>query len=100
MALTAVSLVFKPVETTSYLVLRPHALRDSARPLLDWLETTGCSRVALHFNVDAVDSNEIVLGLGIEPHGLTGAEVPRIVADIDRATDVVGSTIAELSLGR
>ncbi|WP_205522432.1 MULTISPECIES: hypothetical protein [unclassified Streptomyces] len=73
----------------------PDALRDSARPLFDWLETTGCSRVALHFNVDAVDSNEIVLGLGIEPHGLTGAEVPRIVADIDRATDVVGSTIAE-----
>ncbi|MFD5758241.1 hypothetical protein ACFWIZ_24310 [Streptomyces sp. NPDC127044] len=72
----------------------PDALRDSTRPLLDWLETTGCSRVALHFDVDAVDSNEIVLGLGIEPHGLTGAEVRRIVADIDRATDVVGSTIA------
>lgn len=73
----------------------PDALRDSTRPLLDWLETTGCSRAALHFDVDAVDSNEIVLGLAIEPHGLTGAEVRRIVADIDRATDVVGSTIAE-----
>lgn len=73
----------------------PEELRASTRPLLDWVAATGCSRVALHFDVDTVDSNEIVLGLGPEPDGLTSAEVRRIVADIDRSTDVVGSTIAE-----
>jgi arginase len=51
--------------------------------------------VAIHFDVDAVDSNEIVLGLGIEPDGLTSAEVRRIVADVEGAVDVVGFTIAE-----
>lgn len=73
----------------------PDELRESAQPLLDWIAATGCSRVAIHFDVDAVDSNEIVLGLGIEPDGLTSTEVRRIVADIDGAVDVVGFTIAE-----
>ena len=73
----------------------PDELRQSTRPLLDWIAATGCSRVALHFDVDAVDSYEIVLGLGIEPDGLTSTEVRRIVADVAGAVDVVGFTIAE-----
>jgi len=51
----------------------PGELRESTRPLLDWLAATGCSRVAIHFDVDTIDSNEIVLGLGAEPDGLTSA---------------------------
>jgi arginase len=73
----------------------PDELRESSRALLDWLAATGCSRVAIHFDVDTIDSNEILLGLGAEPGGLTGAQVRRIVADIDQAVDVVGFTIAE-----
>ncbi|MFJ8027632.1 arginase family protein [Streptomyces sp. NPDC096311] len=73
----------------------PDDLRTSTQPLLDWLASTGCSRVAIHFDVDAVDSNEVVLGLGIEPDGLTGTEVNRIVSDVKGTSDVVGLTIAE-----
>jgi arginase family enzyme len=73
----------------------PDELRESSRVLLDWLIGTGCSRVAVHFDVDTIDSNEIVLGLGAEPNGLTSAQVRRIVADIDQAADVVGFIIAE-----
>ena len=32
-------------------------LRSSTRPLLDWLTATGCSRAAIHFDVDTIDSN-------------------------------------------
>ena len=73
----------------------PDGLRQTTRPLLDWLAATGCSKVAVHFDVDTVDSNELVLGLGAEPGGLTSAQVRRIVADVDAAADVVGFTIAE-----
>ncbi|MEU6786518.1 arginase family protein [Nonomuraea angiospora] len=73
----------------------PEELRPPMRPLLDWLAVTGCSRVAVHFDVDAVDSREVLLGLGAEPDGLTGGQVRRIVADIDGAADVVALTIAE-----
>ena len=73
----------------------PDELRESSRSLLNWLAGTGCSRVAIHFDVDTIDSTEIVLGLGAEPGGLSSAQVRRIVTDTDRAVDVVGFTIAE-----
>ncbi len=66
-----------------------------AGPLLDWLAGTGCTQVAIHFDVDTIDSDEIVLGLGAEPGGLTSVQVRRIVGDARAAGDVVGFTIAE-----
>lgn len=74
---------------------RPSALRTTSRPLLQWLAETGCSKVALHFDVDTVDAAEVVLGLGTEFGGLTTDEVRRVVADVSAAADVVGLTIAE-----
>jgi arginase len=73
----------------------PDQVRTSTGPLLDWLGATGCSRVAVHFDVDTIDSNEVDLGLGFVPGGLTSSAVRRIVAGIDQAADVVGLTIAE-----
>jgi arginase len=73
----------------------PGDLRHSSEPLLGWLAATGCTRVAIHFDVDTIDSDEIVLGLGVEPGGLTSAQVRRIVTDVRAAADVVGFTIAE-----
>ncbi len=74
---------------------RPDDLHLSSQPLLDWLKALGCSRVAIHFDVDVVDSNEIIFGLGAEPFGLTSNEVRRLVADVSAVADVVGLTIAE-----
>jgi arginase len=74
---------------------RPDSLHLSSQPLLDWLQASGCSRVAIHFDVDVVDSNEIVFGLGAEPDGLTSTEVRRLVADVSAVAHVVGLTIAE-----
>jgi arginase len=73
----------------------PGDLRETTGPLLEWLAGTGCSRVAIHFDVDVIDSDEIVLGLGTEPGGLTQSQARRIVADVATATDVVGLTLAE-----
>lgn len=73
----------------------PDLLRDSSEALLEWLAGTGCSKVAIHFDVDTIDSNEHVFGLGAEPDGLTGEQVRRVVADLHDAGDVVGLTIAE-----
>lgn len=73
----------------------PEDLRTSTAPLLEWLRSTGCSKVAVHVDVDVVDSNEAVFGLGIEPDGLTTADVRRIAAELESAADVVAVTIAE-----
>ena len=74
---------------------RPDDLHLSSEPLLDWLKASGCSRIAIHFDVDVVDSNEIIFGLGAEPDGLTSNEARRLVADVSAIADVVGLTIAE-----
>jgi arginase len=73
----------------------PGEVRTTSEPVLGWLIETGCTRVAIHFDVDTIDSNEIVLGLGAEPGGLTSAQVRRIVTDAKAAADVVGFTVAE-----
>jgi arginase len=74
---------------------RPEDLHLSSQPLLDWLKALGCSRIAIHFDVDVVDSNEIIFGLGAEPGGLASNEARRLVADVSAIADVVGLTIAE-----
>jgi arginase len=63
--------------------------------VLEWLSATGCSRVAIRFDVDIIDSNEIVLGLGAVPGGMTSPQVGRLIGDVSAASDVVGLTIAE-----
>jgi arginase len=39
----------------------PGDLRTTSEPLLQWLAATGASKVAIHLDVDSVDSNEAVL---------------------------------------
>lgn len=73
----------------------PDDLRTSSADLLAWLASTGCTKVAVHLDVDTVDSDEVVLGLGAEPGGLTTAQVRRVLADLDGAADVVGLSVAE-----
>jgi arginase len=73
----------------------PDDLRRSTQPVLAWLAGTGCSRVAIHFDVDTIDSNELALGLGAEPGGPTTAQVRRIVDGLDAVAEVVGLTVAE-----
>lgn len=73
----------------------PDDLRTSSEALSSWLATTGCSKVAIHLDVDTVDADEVVLGLGAEPGGLTRAQVKHLVNELSVAADVVGLTIAE-----
>ena len=76
-------------------VFGPDRLRETSVPLLDWLAGTGASKVAVHFDVDTVDSDEVVLGLGTVPGGLTRAQVHRVIDDLGQHSDVVGLTVAE-----
>jgi arginase len=76
-------------------VFSPDALRSSSAPLLDWLDTGGATKVAIHFDVDTVDADEIQLGLGADRGGLTSTQVRRVVADIDGMAEVIALTIAE-----
>jgi arginase len=70
-------------------------LNKGSEALLTWLESTGCSKVAVHLDLDVVDSNDIVLGLGMEPGGLSREALIRTITDLTTAAELVGVTIAE-----
>jgi arginase len=58
----------------------PDDVRDTTRPLVDWLAGTGCSRVAIHFDVDTIAAADVV--------GLTIAEFfPRQVMHLQQILD-------------
>lgn len=73
----------------------PEKLNASPQPLLDWLRATGCSKVVVHFDVDSIDSKEIVFGLGAAPDGLTREAVVGILGGVAEIAEVVGITVAE-----
>lgn len=73
----------------------PEDLRQDSAPLLDWFRSTGARRLAIHFDVDTIDSREVPLGFGLIPGGLSAAQAHRLLADLGQAGDVVGLTIAE-----
>lgn len=76
-------------------LIRPDDLRVDSTPLISWLASLGCTKVAIHFDVDVIDRDDVALGLGRESGGLTAAQALRIVTDLAAVTDVVGLTIAE-----
>jgi len=73
----------------------PDHLRHTTAPLLEWLAATGAGKVAIHLDVDTIDSDEVVLGLGKVPGGLSRAQVHRVIDDLGAQADVVAMTIAE-----
>ncbi|PWF27158.1 arginase family protein [Ancrocorticia populi] len=73
----------------------PEDLRDTSDILLNWLAGTGASKVAIHFDVDTVDANQVQLGLGFDEGGLLAEQARRVIDDIAAAYDVVGLTVAE-----
>lgn len=70
-------------------------LNKGTETLLAWLKSTGCSKVAVHLDLDVVDSKDIVLGLGMEPDGLSREALIRTVADLTTTAQLVGVTVAE-----
>jgi arginase len=76
-------------------VFGPQMLRSTSAALLGWLQATGATKVAIHFDVDTIDADEIQLGLGADRGGLTSSQARRVVKDVDGVADVVALTIAE-----
>lgn len=78
--------------------LSPAEVAESSSAVLEWLESTGASKVAIHFDLDVLDPADLVAqfaAFGIVPDGMKTEEVVRTINDISAGYDVVGLTIAE-----
>ncbi|CAN5242628.1 arginase family protein [soil metagenome] len=63
--------------------------------LVAWLKSTGCSKVAVHFDLDVIDSDEIKFGMAFEPAGLSKVTALNALIAISETLDLVGLTVAE-----
>lgn len=75
--------------------LSPSEVADNSEAAMEWLKATGVSKVVIHFDLDVLDPDEIIAGVGVEPNGMKINEVVRLINDIASAYDLVGFTIAE-----
>lgn len=75
--------------------LTPDEVSQNSDVILEWIKNTGVSKVVIHFDLDLLDPNEIIAGVGVEPNGLKIDETVRIINDISKKYDIVGLTIAE-----
>lgn len=75
--------------------ISPEELRQNNASVLNWIKSTGCSKVAVHFDLDVIDPNEMIAGVGIEPNGMKIEEVMNLINEINDSYDLVGLTVAE-----
>ena len=70
-------------------------LRESSKPVLDWIAATGAKHVLIHFDLDVLDPAEIIPAVGVVKDGMKMAEVVRVINDVSSAHEVNALTIAE-----
>lgn len=75
--------------------LSPAEVAADSTAVLEWLKGTGASKVVIHFDLDVLDPNEMIAGVGVEPDGMKIQEVVRVINDIAAEYDLVGLTVAE-----
>ena len=75
--------------------ISPEENRNNPQAVVDWLKSTGCSKVMIHLDLDVLDPEEAIFAVGIEPNGMKMAEVAEAINRINAVADVVGFTVAE-----
>lgn len=75
--------------------LSPADTAKDSSAVLDWLKSTGVSKVVIHFDLDVIDPDDMIAGVGVEPNGMKIDETIRVINDIATEYEVVGLTVAE-----
>lgn len=75
--------------------LTPSEVAGSSDALLEWLKETGVSKVVIHYDLDVLDPDDLIAGVGVEPGGMTVNEVIRVINDVVLGYDLIGLTVAE-----
>jgi arginase len=61
----------------------------------NWLRDTGARHVAIHFDLDVIDSDEHAFGMAWEKDGISKATALGLIAMVADEFDLVGLTVAE-----
>lgn len=75
--------------------LTPEETKENSDKVIEWLKSTGASKVLVHFDMDVLDPNEMIAAVGVVPNGMTIDEVVRVINDVAKEKEIVGLTVAE-----
>lgn len=75
--------------------LSPEEVATGSSPVIEWLKSTGVSKVVIHFDLDAIDPKEMIAAVGTDPDGIKINEAVSVINDISTNFDLIGLTIAE-----
>ena len=75
--------------------LSPEDVSKNSDAIREWLKSCGASKVAIHFDMDVLDPNDIIAAVGVVPNGMKMAEAVRVINDIAKEKEIVGLTVAE-----
>lgn len=75
--------------------LTPEDVKENSNKIIEWLKSTGVSKVAVHFDMDVLEPDEIIAAVGVVPNGMKIDEVVRVINDIAKEKELVGLTVAE-----
>lgn len=73
----------------------PGGSDEFIRAVIAWLTRSGCRKVAIHFDLDVVDSDQYAFGMAHEPSGISLETAIATIKAIDREFDLVGLTVSE-----
>lgn len=86
----------KRVEELGLSHYSPQQLAETSQPVIDWLKKSGKSKVMVHFDMDVMDSADILAAVADGPAGgLKLKEVVRLINDIAATKELVALTVAE-----
>lgn len=75
--------------------LSPEEVSGSSSAVMEWLKSTGASKVVIHFDLDVIDPAEMIAGVGVDPNGMKIDDVVRVINDISAEYDLLSLTVAE-----
>lgn len=75
--------------------LSPEDVSKNSDAIREWLKSCGASKVAIHFDMDVLDPNDIIAAVGVVLNGMKMAEAVRVINDIAKEKEIVGLTVAE-----
>lgn len=76
--------------------LSPEDVAGNSFAVMEWLKSTGASKVVIHFDLDVIDPGEMIAGVGVDPNGMKIDDVVRVINDISAQYDLLSLTVAEL----
>lgn len=87
-------------------IATPEMLKKNSQPLLDWINVSGISKLAVHFDLDVLDREDFRSNTCAMPHTtkadygaawgeLSLSQIVRILTDVNDKAEIVGLTIAE-----